>query len=187
MSTPAKISSGMLSVLDRIEIAMTTMETWLDHEDRLHYARIIMSNKEVFSARLEEMALQLAAAVETPWAAVNIVVKQYTSTLAAIGPGGPIDIDVQREQSYCQYVAGTGHSFRVEDARVNPLVSGNVNTVGGHLIQAYYGAPIHSENGHTVGAFCVADVVPRSWKDAEIALVDDYARQTTELFKEMRA
>jgi diguanylate cyclase (GGDEF)-like protein len=42
-------------------------------------------------------------------------------------------------------------------------------------IASYMGAPLLSDDGETLGVFCVTDVIPRAWGAREIAILDDLA------------
>ncbi len=49
-------------------------------------------------------------------------------------------------------------------------------------IASYMGAPLRSDDGETLGIFCVTDVIPRSWGARELAILGDLAASaSTEL------
>jgi hypothetical protein len=76
--------------------------------------------------------------------------------------------------SFCQYVVGSGRSLVVTDARRHPVLHDNaaITDLG---VVAYAGAPIVTDAGQVLGAFCAIDNVPRTWTGRELRQIAGYA------------
>lgn len=76
-------------------------------------------------------------------------------------------IETPREISFCGYTILEDRALVVEDASAderffdNPVVRGEMG------IRFYAGMPLHNEEGHKVGTFCLLDTKPRrlSWEE----------------------
>ena len=73
------------------------------------------------------------------------------------------------EESFCQYVVGTGEPLVVGDAKADPRTRDNpsVTLMG---VAAWAGYPVRAPGGAVLGTFCVVDTVTRDWtvRDLEI-------------------
>ena len=76
--------------------------------------------------------------------------------------------------SFCRHVAASGLPLVVEDTRRHPLLQSNaaVRELGW---VAYAGVPLVTGEGYVLGAFSVADGMPRLWSDRDVALLQDFA------------
>jgi two-component system cell cycle sensor histidine kinase/response regulator CckA len=76
--------------------------------------------------------------------------------------------------SFCRHVAASGLPLVVEDTRRHPLLRSNaaVRELGW---VAYAGVPLVTGEGYVLGAFSVADGMPRLWSDRDVALLQDFA------------
>ncbi len=76
--------------------------------------------------------------------------------------------------SFCQHVVADQSSLVVTDARLDPRLRENlaIDDLG---VVAYCGVPLTTQEGDTLGSFCVIDGEPREWTEAEIAIVEDLA------------
>ncbi len=76
--------------------------------------------------------------------------------------------------SFCQHVVASSEPLLINDARLHPKFFANlaVRDLG---VVAYLGIPLTLANGHTIGSFCVADTIPRSWTAEDIRTVCDFA------------
>ncbi|MDG6108097.1 PAS domain S-box protein [Dactylosporangium aurantiacum] len=92
--------------------------------------------------------------------------------------GLPPDLDrVHAEpatSSFCQYVVAENTPVVVSDARDHPALR-DLGAVHDRGVTAYLGQPIHDLHGHTLGAICVTDSVPRHWTDDDVAAVGECA------------
>ncbi|HJQ96927.1 MAG TPA: sigma 54-interacting transcriptional regulator [Candidatus Polarisedimenticolaceae bacterium] len=76
--------------------------------------------------------------------------------------------------SFCKHTVATGQPFVVSDARENPLVQENLGISELGVI-AYAGIPLTTNDGLTLGSFCVVDAEPRQWTDEEIGVLRSLA------------
>jgi PAS domain S-box-containing protein len=76
--------------------------------------------------------------------------------------------------SFCQYVVDAQAPYVVEDARLDPVVSGSAATLELGVI-AYAGVPLTTSDGQTLGSFCAIDSKPRRWTDEEVSVLRDLA------------
>ncbi|MGI8437587.1 MAG: GAF domain-containing sensor histidine kinase [Chthoniobacterales bacterium] len=120
-----------------------------------------------------------AKALDVPVALISLVDanRQFFKSQCGL----PADVAEARgsplSHSFCQYVAAIGEPFVVEDARLHPLVREN-GAVADLGVIAYAGMPLTTEDGHTLGSFCVIDSKPRRWTARELEILRDFARQT---------
>lgn len=129
-------------------------------------------NEEAFD-RLARLA---AAALNAPTALVSLVNENRQFVKSCVGmelpprpaAGAPLDY------SFCQHVVALAEPLVVQDASLHPLVADNL----AHLTQgvrSYLGVPLTTSGGHTIGSFCVLDVVPRVWTEKHLAIMADLA------------
>ncbi|WP_433051285.1 PAS domain S-box protein [Dactylosporangium sp. CS-033363] len=76
--------------------------------------------------------------------------------------------------SFCQFVVAENGPLVVRDAREDPVLR-ELGVMHGRHITAYLGQPVHDAAGHTLGAVCVTDSVPRHWTDDDIAAIAECA------------
>ena len=72
--------------------------------------------------------------------------------------------------SFCRLAVISEAPLIINDARDDDRVCNNlaVRDLG---VVAYLGVPIHSADGAVLGSFCIIDVVPRQWSEADLASV----------------
>ncbi|HLL65051.1 MAG TPA: ATP-binding protein [Micromonosporaceae bacterium] len=141
----------------------------------LDHARLLLSAAGAPSTSVARLA---GAAVAAPIALVTLlgadgmyVVGSHQAPGAAAA-AGVAAAEVPLPASFCQYVVSSDHLVVVGDARREPAMSAPWS---GRLL-AYLGCPVRGPDGHTVGAVCVVDTVPRRWTDADTAAVGEAAR-----------
>ncbi|MGH9095401.1 MAG: GAF domain-containing protein [Acidimicrobiales bacterium] len=78
------------------------------------------------------------------------------------------------DHSICQYVVASKQSLVVDDLSADAKLKDHpaVEELG---VAAYAGSPVATREGHTVGATCVLDFVPRTWADDKVAILEDLA------------
>ncbi|MEZ5407677.1 MAG: GAF domain-containing SpoIIE family protein phosphatase [Acidimicrobiales bacterium] len=131
----------------------------------------------------EELARVVARLLRAPYAFVTIVDDLRSFWKAAHGVNdGTRSNDV--EESFCQYVIRARDDLLVDDARVNPLTHDNpsIEKMG---VQAWAGAPIMIDD-QVVGSFCVVDIVPRQWTDADREILHVFRDQVEREFEHRR-
>ena len=66
------------------------------------------------------------------------------------------------------------------DALHDPRFSANPLVLGEPHIRSYAGVPLQSPDGYNVGALCAIDVVPRTFSDAQLAILRSFATLVVE-------
>lgn len=121
-------------------------------------------------ARFERVARLAERLFDVPLVAICLVGREREWTRAARGPlpsSGP------REASFAAHVLTEPDGLVVPDATIDlrfhdhPLVSGSPN------IRFFAGYPIVTEDGHAIGALCIADDTPRDLDAEELRLLAD--------------
>ena len=123
----------------------------------------------------DRLARLAAVVLGAPRAFVTIVDERRSFWKACIG----VDLELEGrenpvEQSFCQYVIGSREPLVVGDARTDPRTRDNpsVELMG---IVAWAGYPVHSDDGHILGTFCVCDTRPREWSPRDLMVLDTLA------------
>lgn len=144
--------------------------------------------REVYSSRfytqpvrekLKEFCQLAASLLKTPDAYVTLITDTEAIVVAAVTPppadlvGGDGYADVG--SSYCAYVVGEAGPFVVcnstEEAHL-PLQNHPATHAG---FRSYLGVPLINSKGFALGAFCVADMVPRTWKETDVIMLTQLA------------
>ncbi len=71
-------------------------------------------------------------------------------------------------ETFCHHALVSDGLLVIEDARKDPKYA-SVPTVSTLGIVAYLGVPLHSADGHALGAFALVDLKPRRWTQQDIA------------------
>jgi signal transduction histidine kinase len=120
---------------------------------------------------------RLAAAVlHAPVALVSLVEDDRQFFLSGIGLPEPwaSTRETPLSHSFCQHTVAQAQPLIISDARTHPLVQDNLAIRDLHVI-AYADTPLITAEGHVLGALCVIDHHPRTWTDAEMAILTDLA------------
>jgi GAF domain-containing protein len=80
------------------------------------------------------------------------------------------------EWAFCSQVVGSGRSYVVEDATVDPIQKDNPLVFADGL-ECYLGVPVVDTEGRVLGAHCVLDHAPRTFTDQEVATLEAAARE----------
>jgi sigma-B regulation protein RsbU (phosphoserine phosphatase) len=78
------------------------------------------------------------------------------------------------EESFCQYVVGSGSECIIGDACQDPLTKRNpaIENMG---VVAWAGFPLHAPGGEVLGTLCVVDTKPRTWTDRDVQVLETLA------------
>ena len=103
----------------------------------------------------------------TPMAFVTLVddERSYWKSCIGVPEGGARQNSV--DESFCQYVVGTGEALVARDAATHPVTKDNpsIELMG---VAAWAGMPLRAPGGQVLGSFCVVDTEPRDWTDEQI-------------------
>ncbi|WP_432831071.1 ATP-binding protein [Dactylosporangium sp. CA-092794] len=148
----------------------------LTHPERLRALRRAHLLLESSSAPVDGLVRLAARSVVAP---VGLLTLVDDERMHVVGRHGlPPELDrVHAEpatSSFCQFVVSENSPLVVRDAREDPVLR-DLGVVHARNITAYLGQPIHDPSGHTLGAVCVTDSVPRHWTDDDIAAIAECA------------
>lgn len=123
--------------------------------------------------RLGSLASRLLRA---PIALVSLVDEDRQFFKSCIGLPEPFasSRETPLSHSICQHTLTQPEPLVIHDAARDPRVAQNgaVTDLG---VASYLGIPLVTEEGHTLGSFCVIDHVPRDWTDEDISVLSDLA------------
>lgn len=111
-----------------------------------------------------------------PVALVSIVDdhRQYFKSIVGLPEPWASARETPLSHSFCQYVVAGDAPLVIDDARTHELLRENL-AIEDLSVIAYCGVPIHDNDGNVLGALCVIDGHPKSWSDADVALLADLA------------
>ncbi len=119
---------------------------------------------------------KLTRIFETPIAILSLIDKdtQHFKAQSGLpdelrgGGGSP------RETSICGHVVAADELVVIEDLARDRRFAGNA-FVKKNGFRFYAGAPVHSPDGHAIGALCLIDTQPRDFTHREQKLLEEYA------------
>lgn len=130
------------------------------------------------AALLQDVARDAATHFGLPIGLVSVVLDEAQHFAASHGLGGWLaEVNgTPVEWSFCRYAVSSGTPFVVEDAEAHPLVQESpLVQIDG--VRCYAGIPLVTSKGHVVGSFCVIGTTDRSFDDAELATLKQYAAE----------
>lgn len=149
--------------------------------ERLHYYQILDSEAEDMFDDLTELT---AKVLDVPMCLVSLVDEDRQWFKSRYGVD---DEQTSRDISFCQHTIMGTETFEVTDALKDDRFKDSPLVVDGPKIRFYAGAPLVDEEGHTLGAFCAKDVVPRELDDEKkefLRLISKTAMQLITLRRE---
>ncbi|MFD1913069.1 sensor domain-containing diguanylate cyclase [Halodurantibacterium flavum] len=140
---------GRLDALYRYEV--------LDHAPAAEFEGVIDLVKSIFGV---------------PKAAITLIDhdRQWFLTRRGIP-----DTETTRGRALCDYTIRGASVLRIEDLARDLRYQAHPITTEG-VIRAYMGAPLTTPSGYNIGAVCVVDTKPRSFSDADAAVLMNFAR-----------
>jgi PAS domain S-box-containing protein len=140
---------------------------------RASAARRLAPDEEGIPAlnRLAELAARLLGAGSAQVSLlsdVQLVAGGAGQALSSVGLEGPL------EESLCTVTVASGAPLAVSDAGADVRVS-ELPPVRSGNVGSYLGVPLVADDGQTIGALCVFDPEPRTWSDADVALLEQLA------------
>lgn len=176
------MENNLASRLDRLDAVLLDMGRRLTDSKRLQAVDRLLATHGPVKPFLSHLTEEAAEQCRAPFSSCSIITATESVLIGACGGdaylgGYPV------EHSYCQYVAGQGRPFKVEDSLTNPLVRFQASTYDSVLpIRSYYGVPVFDPEGWPLGSFCVADSKAREWTPNEMAFVEECGEQVTDHF-----
>ncbi|MDS1113912.1 GAF domain-containing protein [Gordonia westfalica] len=74
--------------------------------------------------------------------------------------------------SLCVYPVVSDSMLVVDDIADHPVLSEHSTARNGE-VSSYLGIPLHADDGHVIGTFCVWNTEPHHWSSSDIALLTD--------------
>ncbi|WP_432520437.1 PAS domain-containing protein, partial [Kineococcus sp. SYSU DK006] len=133
--------------------------------------RLVRAPADPALQRLAGLAARLLAA---PASQVSLLTDVQTIGAVAgqdpalVGFTGPL------ADSLCTVTATGGAPLVVEDAAADARVA-SLPPVTGGAVGAYLGVPLTGADGHVVGALCVFDPAPRTWRSTDVEVLSELA------------
>ncbi len=139
----------------------------------LHRTGLVDAPTDPALDRLTKLA---AKALDAPVALLTLVDKDRQVFAAAYGLEEPWASEGETGllHSLCQHVVVSVEPFVCTDAREHRLVHDNLAIRDLNVI-SYAGVPLTTEDGHTIGSFCVIEHKPRRWTSHEVEVLADFA------------
>lgn len=112
----------------------------------------------------------------TPISLINFIdsERQYFKSNLGLGEGEPAPL----EHSFCAHAIAEPQShFEVTDARDNPIFASNPLVMGDPNIVFYYGIPLVTSEGFTLGSLCVIDHKPGKLSAAQTEALQSLSNQ----------
>ncbi len=115
-------------------------------------------------------------ALGVPVAVISIVGAEGQTLLSADGLPGSLAAtrDAPVAHGFCQHVVERAAPLVMDDARNVALLQGDPALTELEAV-AYAGMPLTTDAGHTLGALCAIDLVPRDWSERDLELLADLA------------
>ncbi len=144
----------------------------LDEEGRL----AALHRYQVLDTAAEEPFDKITRIVKTvlnvPICAVSLVDRDRQWFKSIQGMTVP---ETPRSISFCAHTIKTDQPMLISDAMTDERFKTNCLVVGPPFIRSYAGVPLQSSDGYNLGALCAIDTKPRSFDDAQIGLLKNFA------------
>lgn len=126
-------------------------------------------------ARFDRITRLVADVLDVPVCLVSLIDNDRQFFMSATGLPEPWASlrETPLSHSFCKHVVESRDTLVVRNATEDPRVIDN-KAIGDLGVTAYLGVPVHAD-GLTVGALCAIDHKPRSWTDAEVERLHDFA------------
>jgi diguanylate cyclase (GGDEF)-like protein len=125
---------------------------------------------------LDRLTRIASALLDVPISLVSLVdnAGQHFPGLTGLGGWAGERRGTALSHSFCQHVVTGDAPLVIGDAQDSPLVADNlaVSRLG---VIAYAGVPLRTSGGHTLGALCAIDGVPKQWTAEQLAILEDVA------------
>ena len=164
---------SFIADLSRFEQAPRALSN-LDRLGVLQDHALADSGREPAFDRLTRLASHLLG---TPVALITLVDENRQIFKGFEGLGEPWATlgETPLTHSFCQYTLSHSEPLVVVDAREHPVLHTNL-AVRDMGVVAYAGFPLTLQTGHTLGAFCAIDTVPRAWSEADLEILRELSQ-----------
>ena len=88
-----------------------------------------------------------------------------------------------RDESFCHYVVESEQLVIISDAQLDPRVKDYAAVTRDAGVRFYAGAPLTTDDGHTLGSLCVIDQKPGELTQIQKEMLQNLARQVIQLLE----
>lgn len=143
-----------------------------------HFSTVVLSDP--VQRRLDSVCADVSTMLRVPMSTASIVDGTNTTVAGAYG----IDhICVERDKSYCIFVAASGMQFEIDDTGATPQQMSFLEPYVKMKVRAYLGCPIRVSD-QTIGSLCAVDFEPRQWTDLDRTILSSYAEHVNSILEE---
>jgi diguanylate cyclase (GGDEF)-like protein len=124
----------------------------------------------------DRFARVAARSANAPVALVSLVTdeRQYFAGMHGVPQPVADERETPLSHSFCQHVVANEAPLVISDARLDPVLCGNLAVVDLDVI-AYAGFPIVTPEGYVLGSLCAIDDSARDWDPAHLDALADIA------------
>jgi sigma-B regulation protein RsbU (phosphoserine phosphatase) len=139
-----------------------------------HSGLIGMGAEDEFD-RLIELAVKLTGVGR---GLITLVDGETTTAMSSVGFPGGLALIAPVELSFCRFMVSSGRPLVVEDARTDPLTSGDpaIDLFVAVSVASY---PIEDADGFVFGTFCVMDSLPHEWTATDLQVLATLAKSAS--------
>jgi phosphoserine phosphatase RsbU/P len=83
--------------------------------------------------------------------------------------------ETSRDLTFCQYTIHRNEPLVIPDARIHPIGRNHPAVVGEPHLRFYAGVPVSGPNGRKIGTFCLVDMKPREFGEADVTSLIAFA------------
>jgi sigma-B regulation protein RsbU (phosphoserine phosphatase) len=83
--------------------------------------------------------------------------------------------ETSRDISFCQYTIYQDEPVIMPDTRLHPIGRNHPYVTGKPCVRFYAGVPLRGPRGHKIGTFCLVDMEPREFPEADITSLIAFA------------
>jgi PAS domain S-box-containing protein len=127
------------------------------------------------SEGLDDLTALAASICSTPMSAIALLGEHVVWPESQYGDATLTE--APRDVSFCAHVTLQDDVFVVADAADDARFAGNPFVAGYPKVRFYTGVPLVADDGHALGALCVADRVPRRLTDMQLDALRILGRQ----------
>ena len=168
-------------------IANADLFRTLGDPDRMaHLAEYDLFHPEL-RTRMDAIASRTATLLGAPVSLISVILDSSQFILGSHGlTGWMAEVQgVPAEWSLCATTVLAGRPYCVADAAIDPAAATNPLRLQTNL-RSYAGVPLADGSGHTLGAHCILDTVPRTFSDHDIAVLTDGAQAAAHALTDFR-
>ncbi|WP_114750150.1 ATP-binding protein [Pleomorphovibrio marinus] len=152
-------------------------DLWLE-ESELSLRKVTESYKSLLVKEDKELNDLTKMAQTLCQTSISVISILDDNTQNLFQPQGMSPMEMGRDQSFCAYTLDFGGQvFEVSDARKDERFKDTIMVHKDPKVVFYAGAPLVTEAGHSLGALCVMDRIPRKLSEVQLEGLKVLARQ----------